>query len=99
LAEAAARGSNLQFLLARVEQARAEAEAATLDHVRQRCRRSEAAWSELAERAERSQQIKAAESQRKAEITAEMNNEDTIEDQGPDGPRDPRERGRISHNA
>jgi len=37
------RGSNLDFFLARVEQARAEAEAATLDHVRERCRRSEAA--------------------------------------------------------
>ena len=35
--------SNLNFYLARVEQARAEAEAATLDHVRERCRRSEAA--------------------------------------------------------
>ena len=32
--------SNLNFYLARVEQARAEADAATLDHVRERCRRS-----------------------------------------------------------
>ena len=30
------RGSNLDFFLARVEQARAEAEAATLEHVRER---------------------------------------------------------------
>jgi len=47
------RSSNLQFFLARAEQARVEAEAATLDHVRERCRRSEAAWSALADKAQR----------------------------------------------
>ncbi len=61
------RGSNLDFFLARVEQARAEAEAATLDHVRERCRRSEAAWTALAERAQRSEEVKIAEARRKAE--------------------------------
>jgi len=61
------RGSNLDFFLARVEQARAEAEAATLDHVRERCRRSEAAWAALAERAQRSEEVKLAEARRKAE--------------------------------
>ena len=45
------RSSNLEFFLARAEQARAEAEAATLDHVRERCRRSEAAWTALADKA------------------------------------------------
>ena len=65
------RGSNLDFFLARVEQARAEAEAATLDHVRERCRRSEAAWAALAERAQRSEEVKIAEARRKAEIAAE----------------------------
>ena len=65
------RGSNLDFFLARVEQARAEAEAATLDHVRERCRRSEAAWAALAERAQRSEEVKLAEARRKAEIAAE----------------------------
>ena len=64
------RGSNLDFFLARVEQARAEAEAATLEHVRERCRRSEAAWMALADRAQRSDQVKIAEAQRKAEELA-----------------------------
>jgi hypothetical protein len=60
------RNSNLEFFLARAEQSRAEAEAATLDHVRERCRRSEAAWMALADRAERSERVKAAEAIRKA---------------------------------
>ena len=45
--------SNADFFLARAEQARVEGEAATLDHVRERCRRSQAAWTALAERAQR----------------------------------------------
>ncbi len=61
-------GSQLDFYRARVDQARAEAEAATRAHVRERCRRSEAAWMELADRAERSEQRRAAELQRKAEL-------------------------------
>ncbi|NUR45508.1 MAG: hypothetical protein HOP91_05050 [Sphingomonas sp.] len=59
--------TNLDFFLARAAQARAEADAATLDHVRERCRRSEAAWAALASRAERSEQMRAAEAKRKAE--------------------------------
>ena len=43
--------TDLEFYLARAAQARSEAEAATLDHVRERCRRSEAAWEALADRA------------------------------------------------
>jgi hypothetical protein len=62
-----ARSTNLDFYLARVNQARAEAEAATLDHVRERCRRSQAAWQALADRAERSEKLKEAEAARKAE--------------------------------
>ena len=61
-----ANSSNLNFYLARVDQARAEGEAATLDHVRERCRRSEAAWTALADRAERSEQMRHAEALRKA---------------------------------
>jgi hypothetical protein len=61
------RSSNLEFFRARAAQARADAEAATLDHVRDRCRRSEAAWQALADRAERSEQMRAEEAQRKAE--------------------------------
>jgi hypothetical protein len=66
------RGTNLQFFLARAEQARAEAETATLDHVRQRCLRSEAAWMALADRAERAEQMKVAEACRKAEKTTSL---------------------------
>ena len=61
------KGSNLQFFLARAEQARSEAEAATLAHVRERCRRSEAAWQALADRAERSERMRELEALRKAE--------------------------------
>jgi hypothetical protein len=59
--------SNLGFFRARAEQAHAEAEAATLDHVRERCRRSEAAWQALADRAEHSERLRTAEAKRKAE--------------------------------
>ncbi|HXD04088.1 MAG TPA: hypothetical protein VN627_12355 [Novosphingobium sp.] len=61
------RGTNLQFFLARAAQAREEAEAATLDHVRERCRRSEAAWSALADKAQRSERLRVEEQIRKAE--------------------------------
>ena len=61
------RNSNLDFFLARADQARAEAEAATLEHVRERCRRSEAAWSALADRAQRSEKLREAEALRKAQ--------------------------------
>jgi hypothetical protein len=61
------RNTNLDFYRARAEQAGADGEAATLDNVRERCRRSEAAWTLLADRAERSEQLKAAEAIRKAE--------------------------------
>ena len=61
------RSSNLQFFLARAEQARAEGDAATLDHVRERSRRSEAAWQALADRAERSEKLREEEALRKAE--------------------------------
>ena len=67
MADPVIRSSNLDFFLARAAQARAEGEAATLDHVRERCLRSEAAWQALADRAERSERMKEAEAQRKAE--------------------------------
>ena len=60
-------GSNLSFFLARAEQARAEGDAATLDHVRERCRRSQAAWQALADKAARSEKMREAEAKRKAE--------------------------------
>jgi len=52
--------THLEFYVARAEQARADAEAATLDNVRERCRRSEAAWNELADRAARTEQLRTA---------------------------------------
>jgi hypothetical protein len=61
------RSSNQQFFQARADQAHADAEEATLDHVRERCHRSEAAWQAMADRAERSEKLKAEEAKRKAE--------------------------------
>jgi hypothetical protein len=60
------RSTNLQFFLARAKQAQDEAETATLDHVRERCRRSETAWNALAAQAERSERLRAEEADRKA---------------------------------
>lgn len=67
ISSSAIRSTNLSFFLARAEQARVEGDAATLEHVRERCRRSEAAWQALADRAERSERMKAAETERKIE--------------------------------
>jgi hypothetical protein len=64
------RNSNLEFFRARAAQAHDEAEAATLEHVKERCRRSEAAWTSLAERAARSERLRIEEAKRKAETAA-----------------------------
>ena len=61
------RHSNLDFFLARAEQARAEGEAATLTHVRERCQRSEAGWVAVADKAKRSERLREEEAKRKAE--------------------------------
>ena len=61
------RNSNLQFFLARAKQARAEGDEATLEHVRERCRRSEAAWTALAEKAQPSEGLREGEARRNAE--------------------------------
>lgn len=42
----------------RAEQARVEAEEATLENVRERCLRAEAAWKEMADRAERTEKMR-----------------------------------------
>ena len=52
--------TQLEFYLARAAQARADADASTLDNVRDRCLRSEAAWSMLAERAARTEPMRRA---------------------------------------
>ena len=75
------RSSNLQFFLARAEQARAEAEAATLDHVRERCRRSEAAWSALADKAQLGERLRIEDQKRKAAETASISNENDIQEE------------------
>ena len=61
----------LLFYRARAEQERKNGDAATLAHVRDRCRRSEAAWVELAERAERGEITRAVEANRVAARRAE----------------------------
>jgi hypothetical protein len=61
------RSTNLDFYLARAEQARAEGAAATLTHVRDRCQRSEEAWQALADKAMRSERLREEEAKRKAE--------------------------------
>lgn len=45
--------------LARAAEARQAAEAATLDNVRERCLRSEEAWMLMADRAERTEKMRA----------------------------------------
>jgi hypothetical protein len=72
--------TNLDFFLARVAQARAEAEAATLAHVHERCRRSEAAWSALADKAQRSERLRMADKERKAATAASIFGEDQIQE-------------------
>jgi hypothetical protein len=48
-----------ELYLLRAEQAHSEAEQATLDNVRERCLRAEAAWMEMASRAERTEKMRA----------------------------------------
>jgi hypothetical protein len=55
----------------RAEQERQNGDATTLAHVRDRCYRSAAAWSELAERAELGEKTRAAEAIRVAARRAE----------------------------
>lgn len=51
--------SQHEFYLARAAEARRDAERATLVNVRERCLRAEAAWIEMADRAEASERIRA----------------------------------------
>lgn len=52
--------SNEQFYLARAEEARTEADAATLDNVRERALRSHDAWSAMARRAAKTEAFRTA---------------------------------------
>ena len=56
--------------LARAAEARAEADLATLENVKERCLRAEQAWAEMAARAERTERMRAASLQAKAEAEA-----------------------------
>jgi len=75
------RSSNLQFFLDRAEQARAEAEAATLGLVRERCRRSEAACSSLAEKAQRGERLRLEDQKWKAATAASISNENHLQEE------------------
>jgi len=54
------RQKDRETFLARADQARAEADAATLENVRERCLRSETAWREMAARVERTDAMRAS---------------------------------------
>lgn len=75
------RSSNLEFFRARAAQCHAEAEEATLEHVRERCRRSEAAWSALADKAQRGERLRIEDQKRKAAEAASISNEDDIQEE------------------
>ena len=87
--------NQLQFYLARAQQARDEAENATLAHVRERCHRSEAAWTQLADRAARSEAMRARIEKMKADETAETRHETAFDELGPERPHLPPEGGQA----
>lgn len=61
--------ATLKFYLDRADEARKQAEAATLSHVRDRCRRSEAAWTQLAERLDATEKMRIKQMMLKAATT------------------------------
>ena len=66
------RHRELDAYLTRAEAARTEAEAATLDNVRERCLRSEAAWREMAARVTETEKMRAT------SIAAKQANESSV---------------------
>jgi hypothetical protein len=60
-----------EFYLARAAEMAIEADKATLDNVRDRCRRSEAAWLSMASRTARSEQMRSRLAEEKAIPVAE----------------------------
>ena len=62
--------SQHQFYLTRAAEARRDADAATLDNVRDRCLRSEAAWADMAARAARTETMRAKSDADKAAAAA-----------------------------
>jgi hypothetical protein len=59
-----------ETFLARAAEAQAQADAATLDNVRDRCLRSAAAWNEMAARAERTERMRETLLADKAKVAA-----------------------------
>jgi hypothetical protein len=49
--------------------------------VRERCRRSETAWSALAEKAQRGEELRLEDQKRKAAVAASISNEDDIQEE------------------
>lgn len=72
--------SDRETFFTRAADARAEADAATLDNVRDRCLRAEAAWTAMAERAGRNEIMRATLLAKKAAEAAETAAEDQAED-------------------
>jgi hypothetical protein len=64
--------AQLDFYRSRAAEARADAEAATLENVRQRCLRAAAAWEDMAERAARTDRMRARQSAEKAAAAAAL---------------------------
>jgi hypothetical protein len=62
--------TQLDFYRARADDARADAEAATLENVRQRCLRAAAAWDDMADRAARTDKMRARQEAEKAALSA-----------------------------
>ena len=61
-----------QFYVARATEAKRDADAATLDNVRERCLRAAAAWDGMAARAARTEKMRAkTEAEKTAAIAAE----------------------------
>ncbi len=50
--------NTLEMYRAQAAKAQADADAATLENVRERCQRSATAWAEMAERAERVEKLR-----------------------------------------
>jgi len=73
--------ANYQFYLNQAAQARGEAEAATLDNVRDRCLRSAAAWDSMAARLLRTEKMRVETDARKkaeAQLLQQIVHEDSV---------------------
>jgi hypothetical protein len=79
-----AQSPQLQFYLARAAQANADAEAATLDNVRERCRRSEEAWTTLADRAARTEKMRSGSSSTSHETQLLSENDESEDEKDPE---------------